>query len=91
MLREGKTNLTPLRWKLMLQLKNHNVYIVVQGDKNLGPCILERRLYIEQAFLEYLGNDLNYRQTSKERTFRRQKGLQIKFCAMLSKYCEREH
>ena len=43
---KARTNLSPLRWKLMLHLKNHDVYIVVQGDKNLGPCILERRLYI---------------------------------------------
>ena len=31
---------------LMLWLKDHNNYIVVEGDKNLGPFILERSHYL---------------------------------------------
>ena len=69
----------------MLHLKNHDVYIVVQGDKNLGPCILERRLYIQRAFSEYLGNDQNYRQISKEGAFNHQRELQYLLSAWIRK------
>ena len=49
--KKAKTNLTPLRWKFMLRLKDHDVYIVVQGDKNLGPCIWERKaLHLPRIF-----------------------------------------
>ena len=75
----------------MLHLKDHDVYIVVQGDKNLGPCILERRLYIYRAFSEHLGNDRNYRQISKEGAFNCQRGLQYRLRAWISKYRQKEH
>ena len=43
-------NLSPLSFNLMQYLKNHDHLIVVQGDKNLGPCILDRTFYIFKGF-----------------------------------------
>ena len=70
----------------MLQLKNHDIYIVVQGDKNLGPCILKCRLYIERTFSEHLGNDRNYRRITPLGAFNRQRGLQYRIRVWISKF-----
>ena len=45
-----RLNLSPLSFDLMQHLKNNDIYIVVHGDKNLGPCILERNFYIFKGF-----------------------------------------
>ena len=59
----------------MKSLKEHDVYIVVEGDKNLGPCILERSRYILKVFKEHLGNTRNYNQLSVQAVSGRQVGL----------------
>ena len=70
----------------MLWLKDHNDYIIVEGDKNLGPCILERSYYTWRAFHEHLGNANNYKELTPNEAFCIQRGLQYKFRAWLSKY-----
>ena len=35
-------NLTPGKWDLIQELPKNDKFIIVDGDKNLGPCILER-------------------------------------------------
>ena len=67
-------------------LVDNNEYIVVQGDKNLGPCILERVYYIYKAFEEHLGNERNYRQLSLTAAQGRQRGLQYMLRDWISKY-----
>ena len=57
--RKGLPNLPPYLLDLMLWMKDHNDYIIVEGDKNLGPCILEKSYYIWRAFQEHLGNTNN--------------------------------
>eukprot|EP00956_Cyclotella_meneghiniana_P029384 scaffold70892_cov59-Cyclotella_meneghiniana.AAC.1 len=39
-------NLTRRQWELVKFFKNHDRYIIIFADKNLGPCILERTYYI---------------------------------------------
>ena len=43
------TNLTKQQQELLQLLQNHNNFIIALSDKNLGPCILERDVYIKQA------------------------------------------
>ena len=59
----------------MKSLKDHDDSIVVEGDKNLGPCILERSRYILKGFKEHLGNARNYKQLSAHPVSGRQVGL----------------
>ena len=42
-------NITVAQWDLIQFLRRHDLYIVIEGDKNLGPCILDRVLYIERG------------------------------------------
>lgn len=79
-------NLSPLSFNLMQYLKNHDHLIVVQGDKNLGPCILDRTFYIFKGFSEHLGNTRNYKELTVKWAHCRQRGLQYQFRNWLSKY-----
>ena len=65
--------------RLMQFLKDNDIYIVIQGDKNLGPCIMERELYIYKAFEEHLGNESNYKPLTEVEARGKQRGLQYIF------------
>ena len=41
-------NLTPRKYILLSSLKHHDLYIMVESDKNLGLCILEQDYYIKR-------------------------------------------
>ena len=58
-------NLTPIQLNLMKQLKANNNVIVKPTDKNLGPAIMDTKLYIEQVLNQHLLTD-TYKQLSKE-------------------------
>ena len=60
-----RPNLTPRQHQLLLTLKNSDDYIVIEADKNLGVCILERDYYIRRAVEEHLGNAEVYKQITK--------------------------
>ena len=75
----------------MQHLKDNNIYILVHGDKNCGPCILEQNLYINKAFLEHFGNNQNYKQLIQGRAFEHRKGLQSLFRDWIGIFCERHH
>ena len=47
---KSQLNLSLLSFDLMQYLTNKDLLIVVHGDKNLGPCILDTTFYIFKAF-----------------------------------------
>jgi hypothetical protein len=81
-----RRNLSHGNWNLLHFLRKNDIYIVVHGDKNLGPCIIDRKFYIEKGCLEHLGNTTNYKELTKEGAFNRQRGLQIQMRKFISKY-----
>lgn len=83
-------NLTLRQWKLIQFFKDNDRYIVIQGDKNLGPCILDREDYIHRGCKEHLGNVTNYRQLSQIEAENCQNGLKYRFDAWISKYRPRD-
>ena len=84
--RKVTSNLPPYFFDLMLWFKDNNDYIVVEGNKNLGPCILERSYYIWRAFQEHLGNTNNYKELIPNEAFCLQRGLQYKFRSWFFKF-----
>ena len=54
------SNIFPHHWRLIRRLRNHDDYIVVEADKNLGGCILNRSTYISRTFQDHLGNSEVY-------------------------------
>ena len=58
-------NITVGQWDLIQFLRRNDLYIVVEGDKNLGPYNLDRIAYIKRGCLEHLGNSTNYKQLNE--------------------------
>ena len=81
-----KPNLSITQWNLLRYLRRHDKYIVIEADKNLGPCILDRKIYFERGCLEHLGNRRNYKQLTKQRADTLLRGLHYKFDAWLNKF-----
>jgi hypothetical protein len=58
--------------------------VVIQADKNLGPCILEREIYIKRALTEHLLDKNTYKQLTLNE--RNDKVIHLKF--LLEKFIE---
>ena len=59
-------NLTIEQWKLAKRLLRSDSHVVIETDKNLGGCIMDRETYIVQGILEHLGNKEVYQKLTKE-------------------------
>ena len=81
-------NLTPRKFKLLHWLFNNDIYIVVDSDKGLGPCILLRDLYIRRAIKDHLGNKKNYKIISPETALRMQHRLRAELSIWLDKFSD---
>ncbi|KAL3790505.1 hypothetical protein ACHAWO_010636 [Cyclotella atomus] len=79
-------NLSHRQLDLVRFFKDNDQYIVVQGDKNLGPCILDRKEYILRGFKEHLGNERNYRLLSAATANTLQIGFLYRFDSWLGRY-----
>ena len=78
--------MTPRKYSLLASFKFHDLYIVVEADKNLGLCILERSYYTMRCIEEHLGNSANYKIISKARACTLQSMPSREFGSWLSKY-----
>ena len=52
------SNPTPRQWKMASTLKNHDVFMAVERDKNFGGCLIHPHTYIDRGIREHLG-DMN--------------------------------
>jgi hypothetical protein len=57
-------NLTPSQRHVLGELTKRPDLIVLPTDKNLGPCVIERKVYIEQVLTEHLSKEINYERLS---------------------------
>jgi len=80
------TNLTHQQWAMVDTLRQNDNYIVIEADKNLGPCLLDREVYIERGCSEHLGNTTNYKQISAAAIRARMIGLRYKLQQFLFKF-----
>ena len=58
--RWSKPNLTKQQFQLLKYLKNNDLLIVVPSDKNLGPVIMERSVYIRRCLDGFLNLPTQY-------------------------------
>ena len=68
---------------MLLQQSSH---IICSSDKNLGPCIIERKKYISHAFDDHLSNKNNYRQLNKEQADKLMEKIQEKVARILEDF-----
>jgi hypothetical protein len=64
--KRSSSNLLPYQQAMLQTLKDNNHLIILKSDKNLGPVVMERELYINRALEEHLQNANTYRQLTTE-------------------------
>jgi hypothetical protein len=52
-----KYNLTPEQRKVLLSLQGNKDFIILPSDKNLGPAIMDREIYMNSVLTEHLLTD----------------------------------
>lgn len=58
--RWSKPNITIQQHHLLNYLKDHPTLIIIPSDKNLGPVIIERRVYIQRCLNDFLAKPTQY-------------------------------
>ena len=84
--RISKPNLNYAQRQLLRLLRRHDDYIVTEADKNLGPAILDRTVYIRQGIMEHLGNERNYKVLTEQLVETRMRGLKYAFGSWMMRY-----
>ena len=59
-------NLTKTQYQTLHSLKNNKHIIVLLADKNLGPVIMDRKVYIERVVSEHLSDEKTYEQLKEK-------------------------
>jgi hypothetical protein len=62
----SKFNLTAVQYRLLKIFKTDHRYHICHSDKNLGPVIMEKHVYIRRAFSDHLGNIRDYKSLSQD-------------------------
>jgi hypothetical protein len=75
--RKVRSNLLPHQRFLLRELRNNKDFVIIQADKNLGPCILERDIYIKKALSDHLLDTNTYQQLTAIQ--RQDKIIDLKF------------
>jgi hypothetical protein len=64
-----RSNLLPHQRDLLCKLRQEKKFLVIQADKNLGPCIIEREQYIHRALNDHLLDRNTYRKLDNVEIF----------------------
>jgi len=84
--RSTPSNLTPRQWKLASTLKNDDNLICIEGDKNVGGCLLRRNVYNYRGIKDHLGDTTVYKPLTKKEATQHLHILQYKYDIFLSKW-----
>ena len=79
-------NLSPSQRHVLSELTKRPDLIVLPTDKNLGPCVIERKVCIKQVLEEHLHQKQNYEQLSPESATRELQKQRASFLATHAKY-----
>lgn len=63
--KKARSNLLPHQLRSLTYLQKQNTFIIVQADKNLGPCVMTREQYIQFAWRDHLSDRKTYRRIDK--------------------------
>ena len=84
--RSTPSNLTPLQWKIASTLKTDDTLICVEGDKNVGGCLLRRDTYNYRGIKEHLGDTNDYKPLTHLQALQHLHILQYKYDIFISKW-----
>lgn len=70
------SNLLPFQNQVLESLRSNSKLIVIKTDKNLGPAIIERNVYIQRALLDHLFDTTTYCQLDESTAHQRTDAIQ---------------
>ncbi len=79
-------NMDPSQRHVLGQLTTRPDLIVLQTDKNLGPCVIERDVYIKQVLNEHLLQEENYERLSPESAVTELRKQRSSFLSVYDRY-----
>ena len=84
--RIGKPNLLPYQTRVLQQLQLQQDFLICPCDKNLGPAIIERHIYIKIAMKDDLLDGRTYRPLSDTDCANHKQHLENKIKAWMKTY-----
>jgi hypothetical protein len=60
--KRSRSNMLPYQRKILSELQQSKTHVIINADKNLGPCIIERKQYIMRALNDHLLDNTTYKQ-----------------------------
>jgi hypothetical protein len=62
--RKARSNMLPFQRRILADLRASKTHVIINADKNLGPCIIERSQYIQRALQDHLLDTTTYKKLS---------------------------
>lgn len=83
---QNKSNFTRLQRQAIRIIKNHDDFIIFQCDKNLGPAVIERHIYIQRALNDHLNNKNVYQHLTEKEGIQQCKEVETLVIVWYNKY-----
>ena len=80
------TNLTPRQWSAAEKLRENDIVITTETDKNLGGATIPRPVYNTAGIREHLGDEAVYKRLSKIEAVSREKVLRARILRFINHY-----
>jgi hypothetical protein len=81
-----RSNMLPYQRRLLATIRNSKTHVIINADKNLGPCIIERSQYIQRALQDHLLDRTTYKQLTPTQAKRQIENLKTKLQQFLEYY-----
>ena len=84
--KRNSINLLFLQQHALRFLRHTSDFVVLKMDKNLGPAILERDIYMQKALAEHLSETATYRHLTESESQGRLRAIECIICSHVSKF-----
>ena len=80
------TNILPKQWRLIEEIKDNDLFICIEADKNCGGCILLRDTNNSRGMSEHLGNRAVYKPLTEHQALIHHRKLKSQVVAFYTKW-----
>jgi hypothetical protein len=84
--KKARSNMLPFQRRILAHLRTSKTHVVINADKNLGPCIIERAQYIQCALQDHLLDSTTYRKLKQQQANRQIDSIKNKLNQFIEYY-----
>jgi hypothetical protein len=84
--KRARSNMLPFQRRLLATMRTSKTHVIINADKNLGPCIIERSQYIRRALQDHLLDTSTYKRLTQTQAKRQMNSLKDKLQQFLEYY-----